>query len=227
MKLIIGVAPRVMTHSNNYKLQVNENYFTPFNNRDVNTFVLPLNSPNVVELLDLCDGFLLPGGDDIDPVCYGQTNDEGLSKDIDPALDKIDKIILDYAFQNKKPVLGICRGVQSIAAFLGGSLHQDIQHAGLKHESIDHKHMVTTLPNTRVSDLFPEVFESNSYHHQVVKDLPDGFVITHMHLDVIEGIIHTELPIFGLQWHPERMDTLETKTIFDWFVKQVEENKNK
>ena len=227
MKLIIGVAPRVMTHSNNYKLQVNENYFTPFNNRDVNTFVLPLNSPNVTELLDLCDGFLLPGGDDIDPVCYGQTNDEGLSKDIDPALDKIDKIILDYAFQNKKPVLGICRGVQSIAAFLGGSLHQDIQHAGLKHESIDHKHMVTTLPNTRVSDLFPEVFESNSYHHQVVKDLPDGFVITHMHLDVIEGIIHTELPIFGLQWHPERMDTLETKTIFDWFVKQVEENKNK
>ena len=227
MKLIIGVAPRVMTHSNNYKLQVNENYFTPFNNRDVNTFVLPLNSPNVVELLDLCDGFLLPGGDDIDPVCYGQTNDEGLSKDIDPALDKIDKIILDYAYKNKKPVLGICRGVQSIAAFLGGSLHQDIQHAGLKHESIDHKHMVTTLPNTRVSDLFPEVFESNSYHHQVVKDLPDGFVITHMHLDVIEGIIHTELPIFGLQWHPERMDTLETKTIFDWFVKQVEESKNK
>lgn len=224
MKLIIGIAPRVMTYSGNYKLQVNENYFTPFNNRDVNTIVLPLNSPNVAELLPLCDGFLLPGGDDIDPVCYGQTNDEGLSKDIDPALDKIDRIILEYAYQNKKPVLGICRGVQSIAAFLGGSLHQDIEHAGLKHEHVDHKHLVKTLPNTRVSHLFPEVFESNSYHHQVVKDLPDGFEVTHIHGDVIEGIVHKELPIFGLQWHPERMDTEETKTIFDWFIELVKNN---
>lgn len=225
MKLIIGIAPRVMTYSGNYKLQVNENYFTPFNNRDVNTIVLPLNSPNVVELLPICDGFLLPGGDDIDPVCYGQTNDEGLSKDIDPALDRIDKIILEYAYKNKKPVLGICRGIQSIAAFLGGSLYQDIEHARLIHEHTDHKHMVTTMPNTRVSNLFPETFESNSYHHQVVKDLPDGFVVTHMHGNVIEGIVHKELPIFGVQWHPERMETEETKTIFDWFIKLVKENK--
>lgn len=225
MKLIIGVAPRVMTYSNNYKLQVNENYFTPFNERDVNTFVLPLNSPNVEELFEFCDGFLLPGGDDIDPTCYGQNNDEGLSKDIDPALDKIDKQILEYAYKTKKPVLGICRGVQSIAAFLGGSLYQDMEHAGLKHEHVDHLHEVTTLPNTKVSNLFKETFVSNSYHHQVVKDLPDGFIVTHMHQDAIEGIIHTELPIFGLQWHPERMDTIETKTIFDWFVNQVKESK--
>ena len=87
MKPIIGIVPRVMTHSNNYKVQVNENYFTPFNNRDVNTIVLPLNSPNILELLPLCDGFLLPGGDDIDPTCYGQTNDEGLSKVIAEEID--------------------------------------------------------------------------------------------------------------------------------------------
>ncbi|MBQ8292744.1 MAG: gamma-glutamyl-gamma-aminobutyrate hydrolase family protein [Bacilli bacterium] len=225
MKPIIGIVPRVMTHSNNYKVQVNENYFTPFNKRDVNVFVLPLDNPNVLELLDLCDGFLLPGGDDIDPTCYGQTNDEGLSKDIDPALDKIDKIVLDYAVKTKKPVLGICRGVQSIAAFLGGSLHQDIEHAGLKHESVDHKHMVKTMPNTRVTHLFPSEFLSNSYHHQVVDKVPAGFVVTHTHLDVIEGLVHTELPIFGLQWHPERMDTPETETIFDWFIELVKNNK--
>lgn len=225
MKPIIGIVPRVMTHSNNYKVQVNENYFTPFNKRDVNTFVLPLNSPNVLELLELCDGFLLPGGDDIDPTCYDQTNDEGLSKDIDPALDRIDKIVLNYAVKTKKPVLGICRGVQSIAAFLGGSLHQDINHAGLRHEAIDNKHMVNTLPNTKVSHLFPSVFQTNSYHHQVVNKVPTGFVVTHTHQDVIEGLVHTELPIFGVQWHPERMDTKETEIIFDWFVELVKSNK--
>ncbi len=225
MKPIIGIVPRIMTYENNYKIQVNENYFTPFNKRDVNTFILPLNSPNILELLDLCDGFLLPGGDDINPTCYGQSNDEGLSKGIDPTLDLIDKIVLEYAVKTKKPVLGICRGVQSIAAFLGGSLHQDIEHAGLKHVAIDNKHMVNTIPNTKVSHLFPNVFLTNSYHHQVVDKVPAGFVITHTHKDVIEGLVHTELPIFGVQWHPERMDTKETENIFNWFVELVINNK--
>lgn len=224
MKPIIGIAPRVMTHSNNYKVQVNVSYLTPFDNRDISVIILPLNSPNILEILELCDGFLLPGGDDIDPVCYNQTNDEGLSKDIDPTMDKIDKIILDYAVKSKKPVLGICRGVQAIAAFLGGSLHQDIEHAGLKHEANESKHMVYTTPNTRVSDLFPDEFLINSYHHQVVDQLPEGFVVTHTYQDVIEGIVHTELPIFGVQWHPERMETNESQIIFDWFIELVKKS---
>ncbi len=221
MKPIIGIAPRSMTYSNNYKVQVNVSYLTPFNNRDINVIILPIESPNILELLELCDGFLLPGGDDIDPVYYNQNNDLGLSKDMDPALDKVDKIILDYAVANQKPVLGICRGIQSISAFLGGSLYQDIEHAGLQHEVNDAKHMVTTTPNTRISNLFKESFLINSYHHQVVDKLPKGFVVTHIYQDVIEGIIHETLPIFGVQWHPERFDSLESETIFDWFVEEV------
>lgn len=225
MKPLIGIVPRVMTYSNNYKIQVNLSYLTPFDKRGVSAIILPLNNPNILELLELCDGFLLPGGDDIDPTCYNQTNELGLSKDIDPALDKIDKIVLEYAVQNKKPVLGICRGCQSIAAFLGGSLHQDIDYAKLVHEAIDHQHMVNTMPNTPVSHLFPVEFMTNSYHHQVVNELPQGFVVTHTHQDVIEGIIHTELPIFGVQWHPERMEAKETESIFDWFIEKVITNK--
>ncbi len=223
MKPIIGIVPRSMTYSNNYKVQVNVSYLTPFNNRDVTPIILPIDSPNLLELLDLCSGFLLPGGDDIDPVWYNQSNDLDLSKDMDPLLDKIDKMVLDYAVKTKKPVLGICRGVQSIAAFLGGSLHQDIEHAGLKHEVLDSKHLVNTVSNTQVSSLFPECFLINSFHHQVVSHLPKNFVITHTYQDVIEGIVHETLPIFGVQWHPERFDSLESSAIFDWFVNQVKQ----
>lgn len=218
MKPIIGIAPRVMTYANNYKVQVNVTYLTPFNKRNINAIILPLNSPNIEDLLPLCDGFLLPGGDDIDPKWYNETNDEGLSKDIDPLLDEIDNAILQYAVKNKVPTLGICRGIQSLSAFLGGSLHQDIEHDNLQHEFEDHKHMVTTLDNTVLSHLFPKEFLINSYHHQVVKDLPDGFEVTHRYQGVIEGIAHKTLPIFGVQWHPERFEANESEIIFDYFV---------
>lgn len=228
MKPIIGITPRVMTHANNYKVQVNVSYLTPFNKRDLNVIILPLNSPNVEELLPLCDGFLIPGGDDIDPKWYNESNEEGLSKDIDPLLDEVDNIVIQYAVKNKVPTLGICRGVQSLAAFLGGSLHQDMEHDNLKHEAVDHKHIVSTSENTPISHLFPKEFMINSYHHQVVKNIPAGFVKTHYYQDVIEGIAHETLPIFGVQWHPERFDSLESEAIFDYFVSLVHKfNKQK
>lgn len=223
MKPIIGIAPRVMTHSNNYKVQVNVSYLTPLNKRNLNVIILPLDNPNIEELLPLCDGFLIPGGDDIDPKWYNESNDEGLSKDIDPLLDEVDNIIIQYAVKNKVPTLGICRGVQSLAAFLDGSLHQDIAHDNLRHEFEDHKHMVSTMENTPLSSLFPKEFLINSYHHQVVKKVPSNFVVTHRYQDVIEGIAHESLPIFGVQWHPERIESRESEIIFDYFTSLVQE----
>jgi putative glutamine amidotransferase len=221
-KPIIGIVPRTEYVNTNYRVQVNYSYLEPFNKRDITPIILPLNSDNIEELLPLCSGFLVPGGDDINPEYYGEIN-EGDSKDVDSNLDKLDKIVLEYAVKHHVPTLGICRGIQSIAAFLGGTLHQDIKKAGLNNEEVDHKHMVTNTFNHPFNNLFPSKFEINSYHHQAVKKVPEDFVVTFMHNDIIEGITHHALPIIGVQWHPERFNTLESKIIFDYFANLVRE----
>ena len=221
-KPIIGIVPRTEYVNTNYRVQVNYSYLEPFNSRDITPIILPLNSENIEELLSLCSGFLVPGGDDINPEYYGEQN-EGDSKDVDANLDKLDKIVLEYAMKHHVPTLGICRGVQSIAAFLGGSLHQDIKKAGLNNEEVDHKHMVKNTFNHPFNNMFPSNFEINSYHHQAVKKVPDDFVVTFKHNDIIEGMHHHALPIFGVQWHPERFDSIESKVIFDYFAKLIRE----
>ncbi|MDE7161150.1 MAG: gamma-glutamyl-gamma-aminobutyrate hydrolase family protein, partial [Anaeroplasmataceae bacterium] len=71
------------------------------------------------------DGFLLPGGYDLDPKLYHEKN--YASNHIDEEMDKLDFRIIEYAAQTKKPLLGICRGIQSINVYFGGTLKQDIR----------------------------------------------------------------------------------------------------
>ena len=80
------------------------------------------------------------------------------------------------------------------------------------------KHYVTKVSNTKLTSLLPESFLVNSYHHQSVKDLPDGFITTFVNQDVIEAIEHQTLPLIGIQWHPERFYTNESKIIFDYLI---------
>lgn len=221
-KVLIGIVCRTMMYNGTYRLQVNANYVEPFTKRGVSTIIITNNDPDLLGTLALCDGFLLPGGDDINPEYYGEEN-EGLSKEIDYSLDELDKKVINYAAKNQKPVLGICRGIQSLAAFMGGSLYQDIETAGLKHEVKEKCHVVNTIYDHPFAEEFNECFVTNSFHHQAVKDVPDGFVVIFKHQDVIEGMIHKTLPMMGVQWHPERIDTKESNLIFDQFVKWVKE----
>ena len=225
MKPIIGISPRTMMAENNYKIQVNYNYLEPFIERKISTIIIPLNDYDIENILNLCDGFLVIGGDDIDPAYYGEENTD--SKNIDALVDTIDQKIIKHALKNQKPLLGICRGAQSLGAFLGGKLIQDIDKEGYKHDVVDNTHLVkTTIKNDFTKD-FPDVFPINSYHHQAIKTLPEDFEAIFIHNDLIEGIMHKTLPIIGVQWHPERIPTKESKLIFDYFVKKVIEYHNK
>lgn len=225
MKPIIGISPRTMMTEGNYKIQVNYNYLEPFIERKISTIIIPLNDYDIENILNLCDGFLVIGGDDIDPAYYGEENTD--SKNIDALVDTIDQKIIKHALKNKKPLLGICRGAQSLGAFLGGKLIQDIDKEGYKHDVVDHTHLVTTTIKNDFTKDFPDVFPINSYHHQAIKTLPEDFEAIFMHNDLIEGIMHKTLPIIGVQWHPERIPTKESKLIFDYFVKKVIEYHNK
>lgn len=173
----------------------------------------------------MCDGFIIIGGDDINPKFYNENNDNNLSKGIEEITDSIDQKILNYAISHHIPTLGICRGIQAMAAFMNGSLYQDIYFANLNHPQENKKHYVTKVSNTKLTSLLPESFLVNSYHHQSVKDLPDGFITTFVNQDVIEAIEHQTLPLIGIQWHPERFYTNESKIIFDYFFNLIKEYK--
>lgn len=219
---LIGIVTRTGMYNGTYKLQVNANYFEPLTKRGFSAIIISYCDPNLEKTLSLCDGFLLPGGDDIDPQYYGEENN-GLSKDVDYFIDELDKKVLNHAKKYNKPVLGICRGIQSMAAFYGGTLYQDIPSANLKHEVKEKCHAVNTILNHEFAESFKPTFITNSFHHQAVKDVPEGFVVIFKAEDVIEGMIHKTLPFLGVQWHPERLDTIESKLIFDKFAKWVKE----
>ena len=217
MHKLIGVTPRILTEDTVKKQFVNFDYVNALISKGFNVIMLTLDNPNIEEVLELCDGFLVTGGCDVDPTAFGETN-EGLSKGVEPQLDQIDKDVVEYAVKHKKPMLGICRGHQTINVFMGGTLFQDI---GDKHGSIRMGDVAKTVPN-RLLDLEPVIL-TNSYHHQAVKDPAPGMEVIAMHPDgTIEAMIHNELPIICIQWHPEKvLDTKVSQIIFNKFQELV------
>lgn len=152
-----------------------------------------------------CDALLLPGGGDIDPSLFGEAANGSYS--INPVLDRRQLYILDRFVRLGKPVLGICKGLQVINVYFRGSIIQDLPTADAhRHNGQDQVHSTRALPGSILAGLYGEEFAVNSAHHQgigrvghglsVIQDAPDG---------VAEGVVHSRLPILGVQWHPERM----------------------
>lgn len=217
MSKLIGITPRIVEIEGVKKEFVNSRYIKPLVERGFNVIMLTLDNPNPNEILSLCDGFLITGGSDVDPVHFNENN-EGLSKNVEPALDLLDRYVVNYAKDHKVPTLGICRGHQVINVFLGGTLHQDI---GNDHKSVKEGHEVITYKNDILT--LDEKIYVNSYHHQAIKTIAPDFIEIAKHLDgTNEAIIHKTLPIIGIQWHPEmRADSEVSKIIFDAFANFV------
>jgi putative glutamine amidotransferase len=214
MAKLVCITPRIIYEHGVQKQFVNTRYVDRLTERGLNTLMLTLENPNQKDIFDLCDAFLVTGGWDINPICYGETNEEGLSKDIHDALDQIDKEVILYAIDVKKPLLGICRGHQSLNVFLGGTLYQNME----GHESSKDSHLLLVKKDKRIS--LDSKITVNSYHHQAIKDLAKSLDVLATHEDgTIEMVYHKELPIFSVQWHPEMTpDDPISKIVFDTFV---------
>ena len=179
------------------------------------------------------DGLLLCGGNDIDPKYYGEGIDGAVN--IDCLRDEVEFALLKAFIEAGKPVMGICRGCQFINVFFGGSLYQDIKNAN-EHSSFsdfDLVHRVSAAKGSIAHDLYGADFVVNSSHHQAINKLGKGLKVTMMCADntVIEGFEHESLPVFAVQWHPERMcctnrrdDTVDGTAIFEHFVRMCEKN---
>jgi len=154
-----------------------------------------------------CDGLLLAGGGDPDPSLFGQA-DQG-SHPPDPARDRAELALVHAFLQAGKPILGICRGMQIINVALGGTLIQDLPpasrpfHGGADHDLI---HPLRSLEGSLLYRLYGPVFSVNSAHHQAVDQLGSGlFAMAWSESGFAEGMEHRDLPILGVQFHPERL----------------------
>ena len=158
--------------------------------------------------VDRYDGLLLPGGGDIDPARYGE-EDRG-SRQIVEDLDQLQLEMIDAFVKEGKPVLGICRGLQIVNVYFGGTLIQDIPTAA-KHaadeKNVDMVHGCKANEGSWLAKLYGTEFVHNSSHHQAA-DTPGNEIVFDSVCPedgVVEALHHSRLPVYGVQWHPERM----------------------
>lgn len=181
--------------------------------------VIPLTErpDRIARLLASVEGVLLPGSPaDIDPQTYGEPRIPACNPP-DPARAAVDELLLQDAFNLKKPLLSICYGVQSLNVWRGGSLIQDLPSEGKM--AVDHSpgrtiseaHSISIQADSRLATLAgssPDPVQVNSSHHQALKTPGDNLrVVALSPADgVIEGVElnSTDHFVLGIQWHPER-----------------------
>lgn len=170
-----------------------------------------------------CVGLILTGGNDVDPPVYGLERGRG-EKDTDPDRDAIEVTAVHAAMSAGRPVLGICRGIQLLAAALGGTLVGDLPAAGhTGHEDEEHEgepvHALTADAGSLVTRVLGGAGEVNSIHHQAVATTGPVLAASAWSPDgVIEAV---EAPgVLGIQWHPERMVGTDPRHLasFRWVV---------
>lgn len=181
---------------------------------------VPIVLPNLVEegieeIAGTIDGLLLTGGGDIDPTLFGEEPLLGLGS-IVPERDLFEVALIQKMLELNKPVLGICRGAQILSIAMGGDMYQDIysQKDGplLQHDQqAPNWHGSHFVEVTEGSLLHKTVgvdrFKVNSYHHQALRNMPVGFIVSGVASDgVIESFESTKHPfVMGVQWHPESL----------------------
>lgn len=176
----------------------------------------------IINTLDRIDGLLLSGGADYNPLYCGEEPSPRLGG-INSERDLPELIITRLAYNRQIPILGICRGIQTLAMALGGKVNQDIDGATVKHsQSADRSEPTHTVSIATDSVLYTlynkERMAVNSFHHQAVREPGERFRVTATASDgVIEAMESSEFkPVIGVQWHPECMD--EGAPLFRWLV---------
>ncbi len=163
------------------------------------------------------DGLLLSGGSDLDPGYYGEEPAPELGPTI-PERDAFEMPLLALALRHKLPIFGICRGMQLLNVALGGTLYQDLPsqwgRGVLKHRQETPKwqptHEVEVLGGAYLGEIMDrDVIKVNSYHHQGIKDLAGGLVVSARSADGVAEAVEagdlSERWLVGVQWHAEAM----------------------
>jgi putative glutamine amidotransferase len=208
-KPTIGISLRVVTASNYDEKRdaLSHDWTKFFEKLKINPLLIPNRINDITSFLDdmkIC-GIILSGGDNI-----GDNSER----------DKTEEKILNYSIEKKIPLIGICRGMQVINKFFGGTIKtsENSNHVG-------NHHSVSLLANF-VSLLETENLRVNSFHNNIIKQKNLGqnlepFAISDD--NTIEGFYHSKLPIFGIMWHPEREQNHQNEKI----IRKIFSGKNR
>ena len=198
--------------------------------------IVPLNEPQekVAKLLAGVQGILLPGSpNDVDPQRYGEDSIPECAAP-DPARTAVDELLLQDAFNLRKPILAICGGAQTLNVWRNGSLIQDLK-TPVNHRpgrEVVEAHSVRILQGSRLARLAPQDDPNepqvNSSHHQAIRTLGDNLLVTALSPEdgVIEAVEldSAEQFVLAVQWHPERtyQQSEFSRAIFEAFVEEAE-----
>ena len=214
--IVIGITASTLAIKNAKRTFVNQNDILAITQAGGIPVLIPTDGAgNYKKYLEICDGFYFPGGPDVSPLLFETEPAPDLGY-TEPSRDQLESALIKAAIQAKKPLLGVCRGLQIINVALGGNLYQDlskefpktdklIQHAQVP-QLYELSHHVYLKPRTRISSLFdtPNLLV-NSHHHQAVRQVGKGLQVVATASDgVVEGIesVSSDL-VLAVQWHPE------------------------
>ncbi|WP_435356659.1 gamma-glutamyl-gamma-aminobutyrate hydrolase family protein [Emticicia sp. SJ17W-69] len=188
---------------------------------------------NNLDQINQCDGIVLTGGEDIHPQFYNKPEYLSLCNPnfMDARRDEFEWKVCEYTFKNQIPVLGICRGLQLVNVFLGGTLIPDIPTAGKNnhskfHEGKDRYHTVDILTDSTLAKIInTPIGEINSAHHQSADIIANSLQINALSEDgIVEGLewaslSHQNQYLMLVQWHPERITNTEQNN-FSYKIRQ-------
>jgi putative glutamine amidotransferase len=199
------------------------------------TIPLQLDEETLRVIFDRLDGIFLPGGEDLDPLTYGEEQHELLGA-VDAERDRTELLLARLALETGKPLLAVCRGMQLLNVVSGGSLFQDIRALRKGSEQHDYfppqfeririSHTVTIDLDSPLGSIFGSETAVNSMHHQAVKALGQGCrPIAWAPDGVVEALQVIDHPFaVGVQWHPEELATQQgfqaNHRLFEAFVER-------
>lgn len=241
MKPIIGIAAYHLKREDNHLINFHMNTSPQpvtdrFREAGTVPFILPLSEPSDAKAyIDQIDALVLTGGADVNPMLYEEEPVPEIDK-IDPVRDAFELELIREAWTQKKPIFGICRGLQLLNTEFGGSLYQDISYydkLGVNHVQDTPwnypTHSIEILEDSWLGESLGTEQIINSYHHQAVKELADEFKPVAWSQDgMIEAIesVDRGRRVIAFQWHPEILTDVvpETQKIFNHFVGLVKES---
>lgn len=176
----------------------------------------PVCSPNA-ELLRECDGLLLTGGGDISPCVYGSAENNCVNVDL--KRDCTEQYLIAVALKLNLPIMGVCRGMQAINVYFGGTLRQKIDDCNLHYSDLgDVYHDIELSQNGFLHEIYGKsVITVNSAHRQCVKARGYGLSVCAKATDKTpEAAQNLNKKIIAVQFHPERMP--QGEKIYEYFL---------
>ena len=191
--------------------------------------LIPYEGDLILEYLDMAQGFVFPGGDDINPKYYNEAIGPHTKTIINDMRTEFELEFLGKIIESKKPFLGICAGLQLLNVALGGTLYQDIEteiETEIKHKNHglardeDH-HDIEIVIGTKLHEIMGVTLrKTNSHHHQSVKALGKDLIVAAKAADGIVEAIELEGHPFciGVEWHPEYMKNKYDRKLMETFI---------